>query len=144
MRRPPVPGSSGHPYRNAGASGPECPCDAHQLQYVAHASGTSYFACPACHGIWIDSEDLRTLVAWSVASTNESADGDDTALARAYAMGRQKTRAALRCPACGDEMIAEEHRRDSYVLVDICPAGCGKWLDDDELRRLIAYTRRSH
>jgi len=57
-------------------------------------------------------------------------------------MGRQKNRAALSCPLCGDEMIAEEHRRDSYIPVDVCPQGCGKWLDDGELRRLIAYTRR--
>lgn len=78
---------------------------------------------------------------WSVGHTDAVSDGDESPLAKVYEMGRQKGRACLKCPECGEEMIAEEHRRDSYVLVDICPSGCGKWLDNDELRRLIAYAR---
>jgi len=137
MRTPPRGPHPANPYRESRSSGPRCPADGYPLELTSHGSGQQYRRCGACGGVWIDSEALNALLAWEIARAPRAAVEPSASVARAYEMARQKFRDDLKCPECGAEMVAEEHRRDSFILVDICPSGCGKWLDDDELRLLI-------
>jgi Zn-finger nucleic acid-binding protein len=129
-----------HPYRGA-ASGPRCPLDGTRLREETHASGEIVNRCSACHGSWLPDDALTKTLRWAQRKPADPGLVAEPRAALVTAMARQKHRDPLKCPSCGVELIAEERGSHSYVLVDVCPEGCGTWLDDEELRRLIDHAR---
>lgn len=129
-----------HPYRDA-ASGPRCPLDGTRLREQEHASGERVDFCAACHGSWLPEDALSKALRWAQRTPPERGVQAEPRSVLMTEMARQKHRDALKCPACGGELIAEERGSHSYVLVDVCPEGCGSWLDAEELRRLIEHAR---
>ena len=107
-----------------------------------HPSGETLRRCQACYGVWLAEDGLTKLLRWAEHSPPDGTAESEPLTQVAADMARQKYRAPLRCPICEGELIAEEWGGSSYVLVDICPDGCGTWLDDLELRRLIDFVRR--
>ena len=87
-------------------------------------------------------DGLTQVLRWAEHSEADTNEEPEAPTAVAADMARQKHRATVRCPICEGELIAEERGTYSYVLVDVCPEGCGTWLDDMELRRLVDFVRR--
>ena len=130
-----------NPYRDPRSAATRCPLDSTPLDTVEHASGQKMERCAACHGVWLEEDRLKTILRWAERTpADENVESEPRAVL-AYEMGKQKHREPVVCPRCGGELISEERGSHSYVLVDVCPEGCGTWLDDEELRRLIAYMR---
>lgn len=129
------------PYRGSGAHALSCPLDGSALVQGEHPSGEELHRCGACHGTWLPEDALRKILRWAERTPPDVRQQPEPRAVLAYEMGRQKHRDPVHCPRCGEETIAEERGMHSYVLVDICPSGCGTWLDDEELRRLVAHVR---
>ena len=90
--------------------------------------------CTACEGLWIPGPDHRRLV--DDVGHRRVARTLDTGSAK---VGRQFDRTTgTRCPRCD---AATEHRADPrqpHVWLDVCPEGCGVFLDAGEFRDLVS------
>ncbi len=131
----------GSPYRYSHGRGDVCPLDGSPMAIDTHPSGETVRRCKACHGVWLAEDGLTKILRWAEHAREDDIPGSEPLTAVATAMARQKHRTAVRCPICEGDLIAEERGSYSYVLVDVCPEGCGTWLDDMELRRLIDFVR---
>ena len=80
--------------------------------------------CPACRGIWFDSEELEALLR----------AGGMEAEALASTAPTETAEKVRRCPRCRKKMRKLD---SSGVIVDSCPAGDGLWLDGGELAALV-------
>ncbi len=80
--------------------------------------------CPACGGVWFDSEELEALL---------RAGGIEVELL-ASAVPAETKEKKRRCPRCRKKM---DKLASSGVVVDSCPAGDGLWLDEGELAGLL-------
>ncbi len=134
----------GSAYR--GGSGPNdlCPLDRSPMTASIHPAGEPLRRCSSCGGVWIPEDGLGKILRWAENTPLDPDAVQRSPLTLASEMGRQKTRSTLLCPSCGDELIAEERGSHSYVLVDVCPAGCGTWLDDQELEQLMTFVRHRY
>lgn len=105
-----------------------CPrCDALLDAEPIREAGERFdaYRCGGCSGRFFETGDLARI--------------DDIHAPTLVEIRRLPSAAAqqepLRCPACADRpvMTKAEHQRDRNVIVDICPACQGTWLDKGEL-----------
>jgi phage FluMu protein Com len=61
---------------------------------------------------------------------------------RVEADDEEKTRklAHMRCPKCGDTLVAQEREG---ITADSCPSCKGVWLDQGELERVVEHDRKT-
>ncbi len=109
-----------------------CPNCGQELRASAR-EGISVGECPQCGGAWFDRGELRR--------ARDSADEDlrwldfDLLAGEENATGTPSDR---ECPKCGSRLQSRRYM-ESNVVVDVCPAEHGVWLDAGEFTRIIDY-----
>ena len=68
------------------------------------------------------------------------AEQDKQAVATLRSERTAGQRPAVGCPRCGKPLDEEDR---SGVMIDVCPAGCGLWLDEGELETIAAREKNS-
>ena len=99
-----------------------CP-DCKQAMIILEYRGVELDFCPGCKGCWLDEGELEQILH----SRDEAMRllNDDA--------GRTGAR---RCPRCGAKMQLRSLPPDGPEL-DVCPAACGIWFDQGELRAAV-------
>ncbi|MCC6445814.1 MAG: zf-TFIIB domain-containing protein [Armatimonadetes bacterium] len=118
----------------------ECPrCEVPTQQ--AACRGMTLDTCETCQGIWFEGDELKRVMSQGEAAVTESALG-----ATWDGQIRKETLVEnpLGCPKCNRTLERYRYCYESDVLVDGCPAGCGMWVDDGELRRMMLYLSGSN
>jgi hypothetical protein len=82
--------------------------------------------CENCQGVWLDAGELELLM---------TGDAALPALTDVPSGGGTRRR----CPRCSKKMAQRTSGGESSVEVDVCPRGCGLWLDRGELRQLLEH-----
>ena len=109
-----------------------CPNCGQELRASAR-EGISVDECPQCGGTWFDRGELRR--------AKDSADEDLRWLDYDVLAGEEGSPGApsdRQCPRCGSHMESRRYM-ESNVVVDVCPAEHGVWLDQGEFTRIIDY-----
>lgn len=68
------------------------------------------------------------------------AEQDRQAVERLRAARAAANTPAAECPRCGKPLALEDRRG---VAIDVCPAGCGMWLDAGELEEIAKREKDS-
>ncbi|MGZ8216631.1 TFIIB-type zinc ribbon-containing protein [Methylomagnum sp.] len=118
-----------------------CPaCEAPLRTIDLHLSGTFLIEqCGGCLGLFLDTNELGTLLELAVPHVHEA----DPRRLRKLAEETWRPEAHChyrRCPVCREFMQRKNYARFSGVVVDRCPAH-GIWLDATELRRLLSWAK---
>ncbi|MCB9745996.1 MAG: zf-TFIIB domain-containing protein [Alphaproteobacteria bacterium] len=104
--------------------------------------------CPACGGVWLDQGELTALETLHLHDLDDEAPEEivppEESVSLAFRMAQDEQGLTSLCPKCFEEMGREEHEMGSQVLVDVCPAGHGMWLDGGELDVLLRYYAQAH
>lgn len=105
----------------------KCPkCD--DSLALIEVRGTKVDKCPACRGIWFDEKELEAIL--------------EVRPSELRPLGGQENEAFNRvrgnCPRDGSELMRVSSARESDVVVDVCPACQGIWLDGGELQRILS------
>lgn len=79
--------------------------------------------CPHCKGCWLDEGEIEQILA-----------GRDEALRFVDGAGGRK--GGRRCPRC-TEKLRVSSLPGGGPEVDVCPAACGVWFDQGELRAVV-------
>lgn len=99
-----------------------CPrCTGQALQPKLFGSST-LDTCPGCAGMWLDSQELTSLVgAWKdqPRSSNE------------------RPASELLCPRCCAPLQRRDYSDKRQTVIDQCPACQGVWLDRGELEAIL-------
>jgi hypothetical protein len=88
--------------------------------------------CAACGGVWLDAGELGRLLAHEACELKPLAAGDPDPAANAR---------AARCPRDAAPLLRVASARERTVILDMCPACRGLWLDGGEFARLAAAAR---
>ena len=85
--------------------------------------------CPTCHGVWLDANELETLI--------EANPKELLAEDRGFEAAQPAADQPLRCPRCkGARLIKLNSRLRPGTILDSCTVCYGTWLDAGELTRL--------
>jgi Zn-finger nucleic acid-binding protein len=98
----------------------------------SHGTGPDEFEvdqCPKCGGLWLDSDELKSL------DDSLSVDLEDI---RYTDVPPSAEDALLKCPRCEGGPDMRKVYPESYpnVVVDTCPGCGGFWLDRNELKKM--------
>jgi Zn-finger nucleic acid-binding protein len=95
-------------------------------------AGVQLDVCATCAGVWFDDGELRQL-----------SEPDRLALIRidekfVAPLEKSPTTGSKKCPSCTATMEEFRYLYDSPVLLDSCPACFGIWVENGELRAMVA------
>lgn len=118
-----------------------CPeCDTPLRTIDIHLRGTFLIEqCGECFGLFLDANELGTLLELAVPHVHEADPRRLRKLAEEAWHPEAHTH-YRRCPVCREFMQRKNFARLSGVVVDRCPAH-GTWLDATELRRLLIWAK---
>ncbi len=104
-----------------------------------HDAGFEIDTCPTCSGVWLDKGELEAVkdkVEHDFAPGKmEKPKNFDFSFSRKMQGGQ----GAVECPRCGARMDVKEYAGWSEILMDVCPKGCGLWLDRNELKAMEVF-----
>jgi Zn-finger nucleic acid-binding protein len=122
----------------------KCPLDGAELVAESYEADIQVDRCPDCGGVWLDAGELaRVQETQERDYAAELATQPDLA-GRAFDMAVQLAAPARACPACATTMDRREHAYCSQIIVDVCVACGGRWLDAGEIEALEVFFERSH
>lgn len=116
----------------------KCPRDGHTLAPRVYEAKIEIDECGLCRGTWLDKGELEAIQA-----TVERDYAAELAKPHDPTATPSKARGPIACPKCGTEMDARPYGMGSPVVIDVCPADCGVWLDEGELAALEQFFERS-
>ncbi|GDX78560.1 hypothetical protein LBMAG42_03710 [Deltaproteobacteria bacterium] len=116
-----------------------CPHDASPLTTEHYEGGVNVDSCPVCHGAWLEQGELDTILKTRERAVAQSESPESDAVAAAYEMAKDKAAPAIQCPSCNEPLSREEFGFASRILVDVCPKGCGRWVDRGEIAALEQF-----
>lgn len=99
--------------------------------------------CPVCQGAWLEQGELDTILKTRERTVAPSESPESDAVAAAYEMAKDKEAPAIQCPSCSTPLSREEFGFASRILVDVCPKGCGRWMDRGEIATLEQFYERN-
>jgi Zn-finger nucleic acid-binding protein len=105
-----------------------------------HLAGVELDVCGKCQGVWLDKGELEAIekkVADEVVVEDDSLKLPE--LDFSFSRRMQADFKSIDCPRCGAGMETREYDKVARVVVDVCPKGCGMWLDRNELGSLEAF-----
>lgn len=107
----------------------KCPiCKTNTLNPLTH-DGVQLDFCSACKGIWFDKGEA----AWYLETSVDMPKLDDV-----VASARPSSKV---CPKCDREMLEVKYRADAALLLDVCGACHGIFLDGGELPKMEALAK---
>lgn len=121
----------------------QCPKDHTELATIVYEAAIQVERCPACGGLWLDRGKLEQIEATPGRDYSAEIARLPNLVDRAYAMALAKSEPPLSCPNCGRTMERREHGYCSQILIDVCPACHGIWLDDKEIEALEVFFERA-
>lgn len=105
-----------------------CPRDGSELQPQKYLD-LDIDRCPTCKGIWLDAPELDAI--------------EDTVMTNDHDKGTMvwnPVQSDLICPKGGEKMQTFDYRLER-LMIDVCPAGHGYWLDGGEEERVLQAMR---
>ena len=93
------------------------------------AEGTTLDFCRSCGGVWLDAGEMAEMM--QLLEAEPPADA------------LQPTGTEPACPGCSSPMAELEHPPGKGVLIDVCTACHGTWLDRGEMGKLRRLARSS-
>jgi Zn-finger nucleic acid-binding protein len=95
-------------------------------------TGVELDVCPKCAGVWFDDGELRRL-----------SEPDRLALIRidekfVAPLEKSSTEGVKPCPSCKTTMEEFRYLYDSPVVLDSCPTCFGIWVENGELKAMVA------
>lgn len=121
----------------------KCPHDDGPLTKQTYEAGIEIDQCSACGGMWLNNDELESIQSASERDYSAEIKELPNLVDQAYAMALAKSKPAVKCPGCGDEMERCEHGGCSQVMIDNCPKCGGVWLDDGELKALEVFFEKT-
>jgi uncharacterized protein len=95
--------------------------------------------CFLCEGVWFEHGELdRVIRADAKNFVSEGLDSRELDGREASGIAKELDHKRGKCPKCGAVMAASEYKKD--VLIDVCGAGHGIWLDGGEIKKLRERT----
>jgi Zn-finger nucleic acid-binding protein len=93
--------------------------------------------CDRCEGIWFDRDELQTVLDHGEYELggSEISRSLDSDVEREEAPGSSD----MSCPRCNAELTRYNYSYESGIILDTCPDGCGLWMDDGELKKILHY-----
>lgn len=116
----------------------QCPRCAEDLRERTYEADIRVDECPTCRGLWLDRGELVRIEETSDGTSPHDAAVIDT-VARAQEQARQMSRPEISCPKCGQPMTKREAHPSSQVVIDVCQACPGAWLDGGEVQSLERF-----
>jgi len=121
----------------------KCPRDESVMATSRHEAGFEIDTCPTCDGVWLDKGELDAVKnkvekQVEIGTLRPPEDFDFS-----FSKKMQEDFGSISCPRCGVTMNVREYSGWSDVLVDVCPAGCGLWLDRNELQALKVFFEKN-
>lgn len=117
----------------------KCPRDDTTLQPFMVEARIQVDRCAICKGLWLDKGELEQIQETIERDHTKLKDEAVNTVEAAYEQVGQRQQGPARCPRCDAEMDTQEYGYNSQVIIDVCPEGCGVWLDDGELQRLEVF-----
>ncbi len=102
----------------------QCPACSKSLLITIEYEEVELDFCEQCRGVWLDTGELELL----------SGPG---AIALMLTGAAATAPARRRCPHCAKKMDVRATVGATSVVVDVCPRGCGMWLDQGELEQVL-------
>ncbi|MCD6310490.1 MAG: zf-TFIIB domain-containing protein [Candidatus Eremiobacteraeota bacterium] len=93
--------------------------------------------CPACEGVWFDSGELNRVIHMGEAEIEKSELAPSLHSDITY--DEKPSLREFPCPRCGDLMMRYYYGAISDIVIDGCQQGCGVFLDDGELKRILVH-----
>ena len=115
----------------------ECPRDHKEMNTRKHEAGFMVDECPQCDGMWLDKGELEAVKARTEQDFQASELRIPDSMDFSFSRRMQETFGTISCPRCGATMDTREYEGWSDIVIDVCPKGCGLWLDHNELRALV-------
>lgn len=113
-----------------------CPHDFSPLQAADH-EGTVIDTCPVCHGAWLEKGELDLILKTRSPGVPTATPSD--LVAQAFDLAEQASMPPIACPSCGTTLDRREFGFASQVRTDVCPSGCGRWLERGEIAELERF-----
>lgn len=120
-----------------------CPRDGATLRTETYESSFEVDRCPDCAGVWLDKGELDAIMRKVENDWSRDLSLPEDLVTGAFSAARSHHE-PISCPKCGAGLENKEYAYTSQVYVDICPAGCGLWLDAGELVALEKFYERHH
>jgi len=116
-----------------------CPvCDA--LMPAQTVGGIPVNECTSCGGLWVPGEQFDRLVAHAI-ELRKQRDPSEALASPPRVKGANPVAQRVeyrRCPSCGVQMLRQNFRKSSGVILDVCTAH-GTWLDANELEQITGF-----
>jgi Zn-finger nucleic acid-binding protein len=119
-----------------------CPRCHSALQSKTYEAGVVVDECPDCRGFWLDRGELERIEETVEKNHSARLSRPENGVQAAFERARQQGRPDLNCPRCGRRMDKQECHHASGIIVDLCPACAGIWLDRGELESLEIFAER--
>jgi Zn-finger nucleic acid-binding protein len=114
-----------------------CPRDRSELKTRIYEANVEIDECPTCAGCFLDKGELETIQA-SMEKQHAPKPPPSTD------MERETVEPLVDCPKCGVRMERRSYGLGSETIIDVCPDGCGLWLDGGELEELEEFYEKSN
>lgn len=121
----------------------KCPRDDTEMRIEKHEAGFEVDFCPTCQGQWLDKGELEAVQAKVERDFESGWLIDPGDLNLSFSRKNQEQFGPIDCPRCGQRMDIKEYDNWSEIIIDVCPRGCGLWLDRNELWALQVFFERS-
>jgi Zn-finger nucleic acid-binding protein len=93
--------------------------------------------CTECQGVWLDHGEIKTIVDTVQATFSNQLVQEVLQSASSSIPDAEKT-SIEQCPKCNQNTTPLNFNYSSGVIVDVCPAGHGIWLDQGEIEKIQA------
>jgi Zn-finger nucleic acid-binding protein len=120
----------------------KCPRDGAELATSTYEAKIEIDTCATCHGTWLDKGELEAIQSTVERDYSKELAVPANTVAESFEAASQRNRAAIHCPKCNAEMDVRPAGMGSQVIIDVCPADCGIWLDAGELQQLEQFFER--
>jgi len=121
----------------------QCPKDQNEMFKKNYEKDVEVDICSHCGGIWLDVGELEAIQSIRENDYREEVKAAPDFLRQAGELALQREAPLLACPHCAAEMARREYGYTSQILIDVCPACGGVWLDPGELKELEIFFERS-
>lgn len=115
-----------------------CPqCD--EPLFLEKYEGQEIDRCKMCRGVWLDGGELQKIIE----TKDEQFDSRFVVKMKVLAQWRSSNENAKTsdrsCVRCGKKMVCFNYAGIAGLVLERCDAGCGLWLDQNELEKVQVY-----
>lgn len=111
---------------------PSCKSSLRTIQY----EGIQIETCDACHGEWLDADELKHIVQVRQTRFDEQERRAVAAAVKITGVDVEQADRDLVCPKCRERTNAVNYGGDTGIVIDKCPGCGGIWLDGGEMEKI--------